>query len=394
MRHFILFLLILFLIAAFLRVEFFFTILYLFLAVYLLSHLWARRTLAQLDVHRRFTDHAFFGDLVTVNTVIQNKGLLPIPWLEVHQSLPVQLATPPFHRQAISLGPHETQELPHTLYCRKRGYYRIGPLTLTTGDLLGIGSFHRTEVDPETIIVYPDILPLQQLGLPARAPLAALPAPTALFEDPARVMGVRPYQRGDRLRKIHWTATARTGTLLVKQYQTSIARDTLVCLNLNQNDYGPRQRYTASELAIVAAASIANHIVVREGLPVGLTTEAWDPLVEEQLPFFLPPRSERAHLMSVLEVLARVQITEGRPFSDLLRQQTARLPWGATLAVVTGADSQGLFDTLIYLRRAGFAVALILIQPTKRPGRLQSRAESLGVPVYRVWREQDLEMWR
>ncbi|NIN74494.1 MAG: hypothetical protein GTO34_04900, partial [Xanthomonadales bacterium] len=63
------------------------------------------------------------------------------------------------------------------------------------------------------------------------------------------------------------------------------------------------QRYTATELAIVIAASIASHVVTREDLPVGLTTEARDPILNDQTRFFLPPRSERTHLMSLLEVL-------------------------------------------------------------------------------------------
>jgi len=252
----------------------------------------------------------------------------------------------------------------------------------------------QAQVAPEHVIVYPRVVPLQQLGLPTRSPLAALPARLHLFEDPARVMGVRDYQRGDSPRRIHWTATASAGRLLVKQYQPAIARETLICLDLDQEDYERRQQYTATELAIVVAASIANHIIVREELPAGLITEAFDPLSEEQSQFLLPPRSERAHLMSLLEVLARVQIATESSFVDLLRRESVKLSWGTTLSVITGRESEALFDTLVYLRRAGFAVALILVQSTRPSAELQKRADLLGVPVHRVWRERDLETWR
>ena len=394
MRNFAPFLLLLFLIAAFLRVDFFFTVVYLFFAVYLISRLWTRRTVDSLHVQRRFTDRAFPGERVKVDVTVQNTGWLPIPWLEVHESLPVALIAPPFHREVITLGPREDHHLSYSLNCRHRGYFSIGPLTMQTGDLLGIVGRSQAEVESEHIIVYPRVVPLQQLGLPTRSPLVALPARSPLFEDPSRVMGVRDYQRGDSPRRIHWTATASTGRLLVKRYQPAIARETLICLDLDRNDYGQRQRYTATELAIVVAASIANHVIVREGLPVGLSTEAWDPLLDGRARFFLPPRSERAHLMSLLEVLARVQMTEGTSFAELLRHESVRLPWGATLAVITGRESAALFDTLVYLRRAGFAVALILIQPARASAELQQRADLLGVPIHRAWREQDLEAWR
>ena len=394
MRNFVPFLLVLFLIAIFLRADFFFTVAYLLFAVYLLSRLWVQRTAKRLHVQRRFVDHAFPGDKVAVDVTVQNTGWLPIPWLEMHESLPVDLTAPPFHREVVSLGSHDLRHLHYTLYCRHRGYYPIGPLTMQTGDLLGIGRPHQSEVASEYIIVYPQVVPLQRLGLPTRSPLVALPARSPLFEDPARVMGMRDYQRGDSPRRIHWTATASAGRLLVKQYQPAIARETLICLDLDPQDYGQRQRYTATELAIVVAASIANHTITRERLPVGLTTEAWDPLSDERAQFFLPPRPERTHLMSLLEVLARVQTTAGTPFVELLRRQSVRLPWGGTLAVITGSESEALFDTLVYLRRVGFAVTLILVQPAHAPLELQQRAGMLGVPVHRVWHARDLEAWR
>jgi uncharacterized protein (DUF58 family) len=264
---------------------------------------------------------------------------------------------------------------------------------MQTGDLLGIIRRSQMEVASEHIIVYPRVVPLQRLGLPTRSPLAVLPARSPLFEDPTRIMGVRDYQRGDSPRRIHWTATASTGRLLVKRYQPAIARETLICLNLDQADYGQRQRYTATELAIVIAASIANHIIVMEGLPVGLVTEAWDPLLEQRARFSLPPRTERAHLMSLLEVLARVQVAETTPFVDFLRQESVNLPWGATFTIITGRESEALFDTLVYLRRIGLAVTLILVQPSRPSEELQRRTGLLGVPIHRVWTEQDLGAW-
>ena len=394
MRNFVPFLLALFVIAAFLRVDFFFTIAYLFFAVYLLSRVWTRRTVRHLRVHRRFVDRAFCGDKVTVDTVVHNASWLPIPWLQVNESLSVELTAPPFYREVISLGPHERRHFHYTLDCQRRGYHAVGPLRMYTGDLLGIVRLTQSEVAAEHIIVYPRVVPIQQLGLPTHSPLVALPTQSHLFEDPARVRGVRDYQPGDSLRRIHWTATASTGRLLVKQYQPAIARETLICLDLDEAGYEHRQRYTATELAIVTAASIANHIIVRERLSAGLITEAMDPLSEEQAQFLLPPRSGAAHLMSLLEVLARGQIATGTSFTDLLRRESVKLSWGATLLVIAGRESEELLDSLTYLRRAGFAVALILIRATHTSPDLQKRADMLGVPIHRIWRERDLETWQ
>jgi uncharacterized protein (DUF58 family) len=394
MQRFGPFLLILFLIAVVLRLNMFFAVLYLFLALALMSYFWMGRRKERVYAERRFVDRAFFGDRVRVDLTIHNSSWLPIPWLQLHESLPIDLFSPPMKGRVISLRPRERWHTSYTLSCRRRGYYSIGPLAMMTGDMLGLVRNSTLEVAPDYLIIYPKVVPLHRLGLPTHSPLVVLPARSPLFEDPSRVTGVRDYQRGDSPRRIHWTATASTGRLLVKQYQPAIARETLICLDLDEENYERRQRFTATELAIVAAASIAHHIIVQEGLPAGLATEALDSVTDQQVHFFLPPRAERTQLMRTLETLARAQMVKETSFPDLLRRASVRLTWGATLLVITGRESTALFDTLVHMQRAGYAVALILVQPAPPADDLRRRAELLSLPVHRVWRERDLETWR
>ena len=195
---------------------------------------------------------------------------------------------------------------------------------------------------------------------------------------------------GDSPRRMHWTATASAGRLLVKQYQHTVARETLVCLDLDRSGYGQRQQYDASELAIVVAASLAHHIAVQEGLPVGLMTDARDPLVDNNVRFYVPPKEGRAHLMQVLEVLARAQLTQGNPLGQMLRRASVDLPWGATVVVITGREEDALLDQLLYLRRAGFAVSLILVRPGRASAGVQTLAGRSSVPIHHIWHERDM----
>lgn len=393
MKHFWRFVILLLVIAAVLRVDFFFSVVYFFFAVYVLSHLWTRRSLEHLTIRRHFTDRAFLGDTVPVTLEVYNDSRLPIPWLELNEALSVQIATPPFHHVVLSVTPHERRRIHYDLRCRRRGYFNVGPLRVQTGGVLGFAPQSQTEIPPDSMIVYPKVVPLQRLGLPTHSPQVVLPANAPLFEDPARIMGVREYEPGDSPRRIHWPATASTGDLLVKQYESAIARETVLYLDLDEEHYERGQRFTATELAITVAASIANHIIVREGLPAGLVTEAYDPQAGDVVRFRRPPRSERAHLMGILEVLARVQVITGVSFSELVRRESVDLSWGATLTVITGSERPELFDTLLMLRRSGFAVTLILVQPARPSDGLREQAELLHVPVHRVWDERDLETW-
>jgi uncharacterized protein (DUF58 family) len=393
LRNFIPFLLLLFIVAAVMRVDFFFTIAYLFFILYVLARLWNRSNLKQVQFHRHFISRAFAGDEVTVKVEVSNNSRLPVPWVQVHESLPVELVSPPFHQEVFSLNPREKRFFSYDLHCRRRGVYRLGPLNIQTGDVLGIEPPRLGEAASDHIIVYPQVVHLPRLSLPTRSPQVALAARSPLFEDPARVVGVRDYQRGDSPRRIHWTATAAAGRLLVKQYQPAIARETLLVLDLNAAAYDPRSRIDATELAIIVAASLAHHISVRQRLPVGLTTEALDGIEGERREFYHPPRAERGHLMNVLETLARAQIGPAVPLYKRLRRERTRLAWGTTVVAITGSANDDLFDGLAVLRQAGFAVSLVLCAGPVATTEARRHAAVLGIPLRQVWRQQDIEQW-
>lgn len=371
-----------------LGVDLLLTVAYLVAGVFLLSRWWFRRVLGRLEVERHLVERAFPGDEVTGTVRLRNPSALPVPWVELHEALPTALAMPPSHREVVSLAGHEELEVTYGLRPSRRGYHTIGPLTLRAGDVLGLADHETVAAPPGRLIVYPDVLPLEQLGLPARAPLSAQPTSVPLFRDPARITGVRPYAPGDAEREIHWTATAATGELVVKQHEPRVARDTLICLDLDQGSYPVGRRRSASELAVVVAASLAHHIIVREGQSAGLLTEAQDPLEGRRRRLLVPDGARRAHLIAILEVLARVQVARVTPVDQLLRASVVDLSWGATVAVVTGRATTELLDTLYRLRRSGFAVALFVAGPDEPDHRALDWARAFGIAAHGV-REPD-----
>jgi uncharacterized protein (DUF58 family) len=397
------FLLLLLGITILLRMPPYFSVIYLIVMIYLISHIWTRRSIRRVSATRRFTDRAFFGDEVPVTLTIHNASLLPVTWLSARERMPMQRSSSFALRRVASLKANERWCITYTVDCSKRGVFPVGPLEMETGDLLGAMRTRTKELPADKLIVYPRVVPLKQLGLPTRSPLAALATHNPIFEDPSRITGVRDYQRGDSPRRIHWTATASAGRLLVKQFQPAIARDTHICLDLHLDSYDERRVREIAEIAITTAASLATHIISHEGLSAGLTTEAWDSVQHDWKRFTIPPRAERAHLMTLLETLARVQIAPDSddPFEqlkrpptatlpDLLRQESLHFPWGTTMIIITGQQTIPLLETLATLQKRGFALALILMQPSN------SKAQPLmplrGISTYRVWQDNDLEM--
>lgn len=384
------YLLLLFAIAALMQIDFFFSILYLFFGAVVFSRLWARRALAHVQIERQYLKRAFLGERVPVTLRVRNTSWLPLTWLQVHESLPIDLISPNFFRRVVSLGPKGRAELAYTLRGRRRGYYTLGPLTLATSDLFGFEENVARWTQDEHVIVYPEIVPLEKIGLPSVSPFVSLPSGPRLFEDTARVIGVREYHTGDSPRRINWKTSAAAGELLVKQYEPAIALDTMIFLDLYRPEYGRRSRYRASELAIVAAASIANHLIERRQ-SVGLITNGYDPMAEDHtMPRPLPTRDGQAHLMRILEVLARVEVADTQPLTDLISRRRPELSWGSTLLIVAPRESEELAQAILSARRAGFPVVLMLTDRYAPAGRIEQQS-ALGVPVYRLRTSDDLK---
>jgi uncharacterized protein (DUF58 family) len=323
-----------------------------------------------------------------------------VPWILIHDRLPIALAVPPFFRALVSLQPREKRSFTYQLTCRSRGWYEIGPLTVSVGDVLGISARQREYASMTHLTVYPKILSLDELGFPSKSPFGVLRARQPLYEDPARVVGIRDYQIGDSLRRINWKASARSGVLQVRRLEPAMTLQTVIFLNVFLPDYERRSSYGAAEVGVVVAASLANHLVsLRQ--EVGVLTNGLDPAEATsshdvaRLTGFLPGKG-RGHLTSILEILGRLELAQDRQFWPLVRTDVQRLPWGATLVFIVPRETDTLLDTVVILKRSGFSVVLVYVDyPDMDTYDLaERRARGLGIPAYRIWRESDTDLWR
>jgi uncharacterized protein (DUF58 family) len=274
-----------------------------------------------------------------------------------------------------------------TVTCTARGYFPLGPARVRSGDLFGLTSRGRDVEQIDHLIVYPKVVPLETLGIPPLHPLGEERAPRPLLEDPMRTAGVREYRPTDPLRRVHWKASARVGTLQSRQYEpTAVHR---VAIFLNMDTLGQYAEYRGFvrpllELNVMVAASLAAW-ADDQGHPVGLIANGYLP--EGLRRVRLAPAVGETHLTAILEALAKVFPTPVMPIGDLMYLEAADLPWGSTAVVVTAVVDPSLRLGIGRLRDAGHGVVVVLIGD--RTGDV-----GLDVPVYRVsqeagWRAMD-----
>jgi uncharacterized protein (DUF58 family) len=338
-----------------------YTVLYFVGGAVLLARLSLAYAAGKLTVERGLSDQRIFlGESITVSLKLNNPTGVPLPWLQLIESRPPQMASEPFC-QVVTLAAGEAVTAQYTLLGNKRGRYTVGPMTLSAGDPFGFASWHGRDAGTATFTVYPKVSPLPDLALPARLPMGDLATRRRLFEDPAWLTGTRPYVAGDSLKRVHWNATARTGELMVKQFRHAMLLPCCVLVNLNKEEYDPKGFWLEHELAIAAAASLCHHLVEQKQ-QVGLVVAGADPDAGAGAPPLvrLPLRQGRGAVTEVLETLARIQpaVTGGLDFAGVVVAEAQHLPWGTLLCIVTPKETPALAAVCARLARSGQQVLL------------------------------------
>ncbi len=375
---------------------------YVLLGVYLLSRWLTARWVHDLEVERECDSRPReIGETAEVVLTLTNRGSLPVLWVLVEDLMPVEFVRPRSPRvsvrgkrlRVVSLGAHGVRRLTYTVRFLMRGYYPLGPTVLETGDVFGLHRRHRVTGKPTFVLVYPRVIPLARYDLASRRPVGEVRLQDRLFEDPTRTAGVREYRVGDPLQRVHWKATARTGTLHCRVYEpTSLAGITLL-LDFHADGYPDRGEPHRSELAVTTAASLAYAVSVLNQ-PVGLASngrDAADRIREEAFrgsvphagvfltrdtaresfelrdssdrlrPVVIETRREFDQFQRVREALARLELSDGLTFARLVAETTPRLPRDATVIAILPRVPVESAVALGTLRRHGFAVTAILI---------------------------------
>jgi uncharacterized protein (DUF58 family) len=369
---------------------------YVLLAVMVLSRVLARAWIGKVTATRTCDRRtAEIGDEVQVELVIRNSGSFPVPWILLEDMLPRRALEqrPPRLRvkgkrmmiRMLPAGKELTAS--YQLRCDQRGYYQIGPVVMESGDLFGLHRRYRIDAEPHFLLVYPRVMPLEGYDLASRRPIGDVRLMHRLYEDPTRIAGVRAYEAGDPLNRVHWRATARTGTLHSKIYEPSTLAGATLLLDFHEAGYPGQGEPVRSELAVTTAASLAS-AVYELGQQIGLVTNGRDAADRVRLegweqdfrtrqaaqqnramrdesqrlqPLVVPTRRGPEQFERIRETLARVELTGGLTLAQLVLEASSRLPRDATVVAVLPDVPVETALVLGNLRRQGYAVSAILI---------------------------------
>lgn len=343
--------------------------------------------------------YLFPGERGRIEIAFENPTFAPLTWLTGYDRLPVRLSGRRATRWIISIPPKQTVTTSYEIQASRRGVYTLGPVELEVGDPLGLHRRRGTSELFHDVVVYPELVPIGQLGLPSNLPVGNVRAQRRIYPDPARLAGVRRYQHGDPKQWVHWKATARTGQLHVKQFEHTVTLDTFLLLNFDERDYQIGVRWHDIELAITTTAALANHLTTL-GEAFGFITNAHlqyygaiQPVRTERSDIDrvvrVMPRKGSSHLMRVLEILAAATCEPATDFVDVVAHEARHFGWGSTLLMVTPVDSEKLVETCFLLGSSGYRTLIFVTGERVNHPHLVHPAGRSGVRVLHVQRGRE-----
>lgn len=296
-------------------------------------------------------DRVVAGSEISAALEVRNNGTrLSLPGVV---DVPVGEGLVEAHVPLLRPDHHHSEQL--TIAARRRGVIDVGPMTITRGDPIGILRREMRWPEVQRIHVHPVTVRLPSTSAGLIRDLDGTPS-TTLVDADLSFHAVREYVVGDSQRHVHWKSTAKTGRLMVRQYEESRHARIAIVLDLDAESYATDDEF---ENTVSAAASLALQGVrdrrdvlfaVSDEIPEHSRTEVLSirtlPTVTPQALLDATSTVEAAERVMRLEAVTAltaqsspdlsiaVLLTGSRPPVERLRRAAVALPAGVGVVAV------------------------------------------------------------
>ncbi len=356
---------------------------YIVAALLVISALWAFLGARSLSVERRVrAQRAQVGGFFEEWVAVDNTSILPKPWAEIRTQS--NLGTHAV-RKGFALGPRSRRSWTIHTECTIRGKFKLGDIVVATGDPFGLFQRRRQFPSETTVLIYPKTVDFATPPhIPGQLPGGARQRGHVHYVTPT-ASSVREYQPADAFNRIHWPTTARTGRLMVKEFELDPFADVWVAVDLHREPQVGRGVESTEEYAVTLGASFARYFLM-QNRSVGVLTQFE----------VIPPDRGTRQLTKIFELLAIARADRWQSLAELLAAENLRLNRLATLVVVTPSVDLAWVEITRHLVERGVHVMVALIEPATFGGG-RSSLEAVGalavanIPTYLVKRGEPLE---
>lgn len=279
------------------------------------------------------------GDRAVGRLDVRNEARHPV--LPSVMELPVGTGTAAFPVPRLRGG--GSHEEIFTIPTRRRSVIVVGPVKSVRADPLGLLRREVTWTEPEELFVHPQVKNLMGSNTGFFKDLEGRVTQDISNSD-VSFHALRDYVPGDDRRHIHWKSTARTGQIMVRQFEETRRSHLAVLLSTRAADYASEEEF---ELAVSVCGSLGLQ-AIREDRGVTVMVNDAGNLRGDNRTRLLDDLS-RIELTSTKSTLADLARIAGTTINDAsvmsfitgslvtpaeLRSASARLPAGVQVMAI------------------------------------------------------------
>ena len=255
----------------------------------------------EVRITREFSGRFAIGAETQVSVNIRNAQPHAIS-LIIKDEYPPQMKLSGLREAKVRIDARTSAALVYGLTPARRGQFEFGRIVVRFLSRLNL-VWRQTNVgEATTVKVYPNMRRAREAELKALGArsLVATHRKTSWRGEGREFESLRDYVRGDELRHISWTATARRGKLTTRQYQIERDQTILIAIDGGRLMTARIEQETKLNSAVHAALALMS-AAARAGDNAGLL------VFGRKIRCFLPPSRGREHMDAVLESLYAVE---------------------------------------------------------------------------------------
>jgi uncharacterized protein (DUF58 family) len=252
-------------------------------------------------VSRQFCGRFAMGAETEVRIQIENPSSRPV-FLSLKDEYPPQMILKGEREGDVRVPAHGTAALIYALTPPRRGRFEFAYTALRFRSRLNLVWCEARGAEPVAVKVYPNMRRAREAELKALGARSVVSShrKTSWRGEGREFESMRDYVRGDELRHISWTTTARRGKLTTRQYQIERDQTILVALDAGRLMTARIEQETKLDSAVHATLSLFS-AAARAGDNAGLV------VFGRRIKSYLPPNRGRDHIEAALESLYAVE---------------------------------------------------------------------------------------
>jgi uncharacterized protein (DUF58 family) len=299
-----------------------------------------------LQVEREFEGRFAVGAEMQVSVRVLNHTPRSVT-LMVKDEYPPEMVLSGGREARMRVEAQTVAALHYGLTPPRRGRFEFGRVAVRYLSRLGL-VWVQTEMGATGVVkVYPNMRRAREAELKALGArsLVASHRKTSWRGEGREFESLRDYVRGDELRHVSWTATARRGRLVTRQYQIERDQTILIAIDAGRLMTARIERETKLDSAVHATLSLMS-AAARGGDNAGLV------VFGRRIKAYLPPKRGREHMDAALEALHAIEPEMIEPsYARAFEFIAANCQRRALVVVLTDlVDEEGSRDLLTSLR--------------------------------------------